>query len=232
VTGAGSGIGEAAARRAAAAGWRVVLSGRRVAQLEVVARAIIADGGGALVARVDVQDSSTVTEARDSALAAFGRIDAVVLAAGLNTLRRTWANQRLSEFDDVVATNLLGPARVIDTSLPQLRMHAGVVVIVSSFSAWAFTPTAGVAYSASKSALAQLARTLNVQEAGSGVRACHLCPGDVATAFLDQRPHVPDARARAAMLSPDDVARTIEFVLESPAHVRFDELVISPVSQV
>ena len=80
-------------------------------------------------------------------------------------------------------------------------------------------------------ALGSLVRTLNQQEAGHGVRACHLCPGDVATDFLDQRPSVPDAEARARMLTAEDIARTACFVLDSPAHVRIDELVVSPVSQ-
>jgi NADP-dependent 3-hydroxy acid dehydrogenase YdfG len=88
-----------------------------------------------------------------------------------------------------------------------------------------------VAYSASKTALASLCQSLNAQEAASGVRACHLCPGDVDTDFLAQRPEVPGAEARTAMLTAQDVARAVQFVLDSPAHVRVDELVISPVSQ-
>ena len=64
-----------------------------------------------------------------------------------------------------------------------------------------------------------------------GVRATHLCPGDVDTEFLAMRPVVPDADARAVMLTPDDVARSILHVLDAPPHVRIDELVISPVAQ-
>ena len=74
-------------------------------------------------------------------------------------------------------------------------------------------------------------RTLNQQEAQHGVRATHLCPGDVATDFLDQRPVVPDADARARMLQPEDVGRTVAFVLGAAPHVRIDELVLSPVAQ-
>jgi NADP-dependent 3-hydroxy acid dehydrogenase YdfG len=231
ITGAGSGMGAASARHAAAAGWRVALSGRRRDALDEVAAAISAEGGEALVVPLDVDDAAAVTAARDAVLAGFGRIDALVLAAGLNTPRRRWADQTMSEFDAIVSTNLSGPVRVIDAALPRLREHGGVVVIVSSYSAWSFAPIAGVAYSSSKKALAEIARTLNAQEAGSGVRACHLCPGDVATDFLRHRPNVPDAAAQAVMLTPDDIARTVQFVLDAPAHVRIDELVISPVSQ-
>jgi len=229
ITGAGSGMGAAVARRAAASGWRVVLSGRREGALREVAAQI---GAEALVLPLDTTDAVAVAAARDRVLGRWGRIDGLVLAAGLNSPRRRWADQSITEVEEIVRTNLLGPTAVIDATLPALRESNGVVVIISSYSAWAFNPIAGVAYSASKSALGQLARTLNAQEAAAGVRACHLCPGDVATDFLRHRPVVPDEAARAVMLAPDDVARTVQFVLDAPAHVRFDEIVVSPVSQV
>ena len=89
-------------------------------------------------------------------------------------------------------------------------------------------PDAGAAYSASKTALGPLVATLNAQENRHGIRACHLCPGDVDSDFLDRRPTVPGAGERAVMLSPEDVGRAVAFVLTSPPHVVIDELVISP----
>ena len=231
ITGAGSGMGRATALRAARNGWAVALSGRREAQLEQLAAEIRDAGGTALVAPLDVQDRDAVRETARRLVAELGLIDALVLAAGLNAPQRRWEDQDLSEFDAIVYTNLTAVASTIDASLPHLRERGGQVVVISSYAGWSFQPGAGVAYSASKTALGSLVRTLNQQEAARGVRACHLCPGDVATDFLDQRPSVPDAAARARMLSAEDVARTACFVLDSPAHVRIDELVISPVSQ-
>lgn len=232
VTGAGSGMGAAAARHAARSGWRVALSGRRRDALEQIAAAVEEDGGQARVVPLDVTDAGQVAVARDAVLQEWGRIDGLVLSAGLNNPRRTWADQSMDEFTAIVDTNLTAVARVIDAALPHLRTANGVAVIISSYAGWQFNPGAGVAYSASKSALGALAISLNKQEAAHGVRACHLCPGDVATDFLEQRPVVPDDDARAVMLSPDDIGRTVGFVLDAPRHVRFDELVISPVSQV
>ena len=231
ITGAGSGMGRATALRAARNGWAVALSGRREAQLEQLAAEIRDAGGTALVAPLDVQDRDAVRETARRLVAELGGIDALVLAAGLNAPQRRWEDQDLAEFDAIVSTNLTAVASTIDASLPHLRERGGQVVVISSYAGWSFQPGAGVAYSASKTALGSLVRTLNQQEAARGVRACHLCPGDVATDFLDQRPSVPDAAARARMLSAEDVARTACFVLDSPAHVRIDELVISPVSQ-
>jgi NADP-dependent 3-hydroxy acid dehydrogenase YdfG len=230
VTGAGSGMGRAAAL-SVAAGRRVALSGRRPDALEASAQLVEEAGGEALVLPLDVRDPAAIATARDAILAEWGGIDDLVLSAGLNARRRAWADQSIAEFEEILATNLTAVARVVDAALPSLRRRSGQVVVVSSYSAWRFTPYAGVAYSASKAALAALCRTINAQEAAHGVRACHLCPGDVDSDFLELRPVVPGADARAAMLTPDDVGRAVAFVLDSPAHVRIDELVISPVSQ-
>jgi len=231
ITGGGSGMGAASARAAAADGWTVVVSGRRPEALDEVVAAIRADGGSARALPLDVSDDDAVRAARGAVLAEHGRLDGLVLAAGLNAPRRRWDDQSLPDFRAIVDTNLTAVVSVVDAALPALRESGGVVVVVSSYAGWSFQPGAGVAYSASKSALGSVVRTLNQQEAPHGVRATHLCPGDVATDFLDQRPTVPDDAARAVMLQPTDIARTVSFVLGSPAHVRIDELVVSPVSQ-
>ena len=230
-TGGGSGMGAASAVAAARDGWTVVLSGRRPDRLEEVADTVRAAGGSAEVLPLDVTDADAVTAARDRVLERHGRIDGLVLAAGLNTPARRWADQSLADVRAVLDTNTTAVVTVVDAALPALRASGGVVVVVSSYAGWSFQPGAGVAYSASKTALGSIVRTLNQQEAEHGVRATHLCPGDVATDFLDQRPEVPDAAARQRMLQPEDVGRTVAFVLGAPAHVRVDELVLSPVSQ-
>jgi len=231
VTGGGSGMGAAGAEAAARDGWTVVLSGRRADRLEQVAGAIRATGGTADVLPLDANDPAAVAAARDVVLERHGRLDGLLLAAGLNAPRRRWDDQSLTDFRAIVDTNLTAAVTVVDTALPALRSSGGVVVVVSSYAGWSFQPGAGVAYSASKTALGSVVRSLNQQEAEHGVRATHLCPGDVATDFLDQRPEVPDAAARQRMLQPEDVGRTVAFVLGAPAHVRVDELVLSPVSQ-
>lgn len=231
VTGAGSGMGRAAAV-AAAPGRRVALSGRREEPLAETAELVSQAGGEALVLSLDARDPAAVAQAHARIRSGWGGVDDLVLSAGLNTPRRTWGDQSMAELEAVIATNLTAVARLVDAVLPDLRERGGgQVVVVSSFSAWRFTPYAGVAYSASKSALAAICQTLNAQEAAHGIRACHLCPGDVDSDFLQLRPVVPEAEARAAMLTPDDVGRAVRFVLDSPPHVRIDELVISPVSQ-
>ena len=227
IAGAGSGVGRATAVAAGAAGWEVILSGRRVEALDETRGLVESQGGTARVLVLDVRDHDAVREAVDG----IDHLHGLVFAAGLNAKKRTWADQAPSEFEDVVATNLLAPAHVITAALPLLRRGHASVVLVSSYAAWQHSPGAGVAYSASKTGLSTLARDLNAQEAGTGVRACHLCPGGIDSDFLQLRPTEPTDAERTEMLSPADVARSILFVLDSPPSVRIDELVISPVSQ-
>ncbi|WFR67757.1 SDR family NAD(P)-dependent oxidoreductase [Curtobacterium flaccumfaciens] len=231
VTGGGSGMGAASAEAAARGGWTVVLSGRRREQLEAVAERIRSRGGAADVLPLDVTDDAEVLRTRGALLDRHGRIDGLVLAAGRNAPARRWDDQTTASFREIIDTNTTAVAVVVDAALPALRSSGGVVVVISSYAGWSFQPGAGVAYSASKTALGSLTRSLNQQEAEHGVRATHLCPGDVATDFLAQRPQVPDEAARAVMLTPEDIGRTVAFVLDAPSHVRIDELVVSPVSQ-
>ena len=232
VTGAGSGMGRAAAVAAAGRGWRVALSGRRSDPLRETARLVDDAGGTSFVLPLDTCDVASISDGRAAIAQRWGAVTDLVLAAGLNVPARYWRDQSIAEFTDVVATNLTGVAAMVDAVLPDLRGgDGGHVVVISSYAAWRFSPHSGVAYAASKTALVALCQMLNEQEAADGVRACHLCPGEVDSDFLDLRPQVPDESARALMLTAEDVARAVMFVLESPPHVRIDELVISPVAQ-
>lgn len=230
VTGGGSGMGRAVALAAAGAGWRVVVSGRRRDAVEQSAALVRERGGAALAVPVDVRDGADVRAAHARIVEQWGAVHDVVLSAGLNTPDRSWADQDVDELAAIVDTNLTGVARVVDAVLPGMREHGGGrVVVVSSLAAWRFSPGSGVAYMASKTAVGALCASLNDQEGAHGITACHLCPGDVDTDFLELRPEVPDADRRAGMLAPADVGRAVRFVLESPPRVRIDELVITPV---
>ena len=232
VTGAGSGIGRSVATAAAARGWQVALSGRRSAAVDETNQLLAQVGGRGLGLPLDATDPRALAAAHDTIISSWGEVTDLVLAAGLNTPERYWRDQSMEQFEGIVATNLTAAARVVDTVLPGMRDRGyGQVVVISSYSAWRFSPHAGVAYSASKSALAAICQTLNAQEAEHGIRSCHLCPGDVDTGFLRLRPQVPEPQARTTMLSPGDVASAVLYVLDAPAHVRIDELVISPMSQ-
>ena len=229
ITGAGSGVGRAVARSAADAGARVVLTGRRAAALAETAKQVRDAGGEALELPCDTTQQEALEQAYADLRSRWGPPSDLVLAAGLNAPQRYWRDQSMTEFRAIVDTNLTAAAAVVGLALPDLRAAGGgVVIFVSSVSGWQFSPAAGVAYSASKTAVGSLSAHLNAQENGSGVRACAVCPGDIDSDFLDLRPVVPGATDREQMLSPADVARTVQFVLDSPPHVCVNELVVTP----
>ncbi|MBF4565894.1 SDR family oxidoreductase [Plantibacter sp. VKM Ac-2876] len=228
VTGGGSGMGQAVAVSAAEAGWRVAVTGRRREALLETVGAITSADGVAVAAEADATDPISLARAHDRILAELGPVDDLVTAAGLNAPRRRWDDQSMTEFAAIVDTNLTSVARTIDLALPTIRDAQGRIVVISSFAGWRFSTKGGVAYSASKTALASLCATLNEEEGAHGVGATHLCPGDVDTPFLSMRPQVPDASARETMLTPEDIGRAVRFILDGPPHVRIDELVISP----
>jgi len=229
ITGAGSGMGRASAVSAAARGYRVALSGRRREALEETATLVREAGGTGLVVPLDAGDQQEVLCAHEVITSEWGRVSHLVLAAGLNTPRRFWSDQSMDGFGAILQTNLVAAAGLVTAVLPSMRdARDGVVVFVSSFAAWRFNPGSGVAYSASKMAVSSLAESLNAEENEHGIRACHLCPGDTDTDFLAMRPTVPGADARMTMLTPEDVASAVQYVLDAPAHVCVNELVLSP----
>lgn len=225
ITGAGSGIGAATAL-ALASTHDLILVGRRPSKLDEVVRLVEAQGGRALAVTWDVNDDAAELMRR------VGTVTDLVLSAGLNSPRRTWADQQMDEVRDVINTNLISVTDLITAALPSLREAAGTVVAVSSLSAWTASPGAGVAYRASKMGLRALTEALNEQEAVHGVRAGIILPGDIDSEFLSHRPHPPGADPRRSMLDGRDVARAVHFMLTCPPHLRIDELVITPLGTV
>ena len=105
ITGAGTGIGEGAARSLAAAGMKVVLSGRRKDKLEAVAKDI---GSQAQVMELDVADRASVSQVASEIVSTHGRLDVLVASAGINVKKRNWHNVSLDDWDRVIRIDLDG----------------------------------------------------------------------------------------------------------------------------
>jgi NADP-dependent 3-hydroxy acid dehydrogenase YdfG len=229
ITGGGTGIGLATARRMTAAGWHVVLSGRREAELQAACEAASAVGGSAEALPLDVSDAQAVREVAGRILARHGRIDALVCSAGTNVPNRHWDALTAEAFARVNAINLNGVAFCVAAVLPAMRQAGGgSIAVVSSWAGWRYLPFTGVAYAATKQALSPLVESINDQEGGNGIRATHVCPGEVATPILRSRPVPPPEEDIARMLQPEDVAEAIVYALTAPSHVCLNEIVLSP----
>ena len=229
ITGAGSGIGLAGAQALAEAGATVVLSGRRKEVLAPEAEKIRIKGGTADVEALDVSEAKAVKKVADGILSRHGRIDILVNSAGLNTPNRYWKNQTVDGWREVIGINLDGSFYTIHAVLPAMRARKdGLIINVSSWAGVFHPKLTGAAYNGSKHAVTAMTETINMEECANGIRACAVCPAEVATPIMDRRPVPPSAADRAKMLQPEDLGNTIRFIAELPAHACINQLIISP----
>lgn len=229
ITGAGSGIGQAAAVAFAKAGVTSVLTGRRREALEETAALVRDAGGTAIVAPADMGRSDEVQAACDRVLAAHGRCDILVNSAGLNVPKRSWSELSTEGIDAVIGADLNGPFYSSRAILPAMRaQRGGLIIQISSWAGRYVSKLTGPAYAAAKHGLVALSESLNQEECGHGIRSCCICPGEVATPILDKRPVPVTAEDRARMLQAEDMAETILFVARMPASVCLNEILMSP----
>jgi NADP-dependent 3-hydroxy acid dehydrogenase YdfG len=229
ITGAGSGIGQAAAVELATAGALAVISGRRSEALEETRGLVSAAGGQVEKMPLDVAERKQVTHAVHEILERHGRIDVLVNCAGTNVPKRHWNELALESWEQVLGVNLNGAFYCTAAALPAMRERRdGVVINVSSWYGRYDGYLAGPAYNASKHALASMTASLNIEEGVNGIRGCVIYPGEVATSILKARPVPPSAEDQARMLQPADLARVVRFVAEAPPHVCLNEIVVSP----
>ncbi|HEX9813171.1 MAG TPA: SDR family oxidoreductase [Burkholderiales bacterium] len=229
VTGAGTGIGLAGATALAAAGAVVVMSGRRADVLEKAAATIQERGGKVEVEALDVSDAQAVDRVAEVIAARHGSVNVLVNSAGLNVTKRFFSEQTVEGWDQVVRVNLDGTYYCVRAVLPLMRAQKdGVIINISSWAGIHTSMVTGPAYNASKHAVVSLTENLNMEECVNGIRACAICPAEVATAIMDRRPMPPTPEERARMLQPQDLGNAIRWVAEQPPHVCVNEIVISP----
>lgn len=227
ITGAGTGIGEAGAKSMAALGMNVVLSGRRPEPLKAVADAI---GARALVEPLDVVDKDTVNQVAANIIERFGRCDVLVNSAGLNASKdRHWHNFKLEGWDQVIDVDLNGAFYCTKAVLPaMMEQKEGLIINISSWAGKYTSMLTGPAYSAAKHAMISMTESFNMENGIHGIRACAICPGEVDTPILDNRPVPVSAEERAKMVQSEDCGEIIAFVASLPAHVCINELTVSP----
>jgi NAD(P)-dependent dehydrogenase (short-subunit alcohol dehydrogenase family) len=231
VTGGATGIGQAIAYRLADAGAAVAIGGRRLDKLRAAAAAF-AGRPPIQFRECDVADRTSVARFVEWATGALGAIDILVNGAGANIKNRSIAEMRPEQWDELLAVNATGAYNCMAAVLPAMRKRqSGLIINISSISGLRASRLGGVAYCASKFALAGLGTAVSLEEAKNGIRVTNIFPGEVDTPILDERPTPVTAEHRARILQPDDVAAAVLMVAELAPRAHVPELVIKPISQ-
>ena len=227
VTGASSGIGAAAAKHLAAAGYDLVLGARRLDRLQE-----IAEQTGAKALALDVMDAESV----EAFCAQVPAVHVLVNNAGGAHGSEPVAEAIDSKWETMYDTNVLGTMRMVRALLPKLEASgAGHIVNIGSVAGIEVYP-GGAGYTAAKHAVRALTETLRLELLGKPVRVTEVAPGLVETEFSLVRFGGDAERAKKPYqgmtpLVADDIADAIVWVVTRPAHVNIDTLVIKPLDQ-
>ena len=228
VTGAGSGVGRATAIKLAQASWQVVLIGRREEPLAETAK-LTGHPNQCLVWPMKVGDLDQTKKMAAEVLQKFGRVDALVNAAGTNVPKRSLEVLSPADYQEMMDTNLNGAFHLVQAFLPAMRKQgAATVVNIVSEAGRQASPKAGPGYVISKFGMVGLTQAINAEERPHGIRACSILPGDIDTPLLDKRPSPPPPEARARMLQSEDIADCVMLVINLPDRAVIEELLIRP----
>ncbi len=229
VTGAGTGIGAAAAKMIAAEKATVVLVGRRIEPLEATKADIEAAAGTAITATADLTNGTAVDQLANDVIQKFGRVDILVNNAGFSSKIRSVRYVQPDEWDSVFKVNMEAVYRLTQACLPvMIEQGQGTIITTSSMSALKPGVLGGSPYSAAKAASRAFSHGLNSELRDQGIRATAIIPAEVDTAILNGRPSVPSAEARKMMMQPEDVAACIHLAATLPPRTVIEEIVVAP----
>ena len=229
VVGGGSGMGEAISLGLASEGATVIVAGRRQAKLDEVARQ---GSENIFTHTVDVANRDSVRTLFEWIHEQFGQLHLLVNCAGANVPKRSMSELDPEDWDKLMNINATGAFNCMHFGLPLMRPHkSGLVINISSTSGKRAAPLGGVAYNASKFAMAALGTSATEDERENGIRVTTIFPGEVDTPILDDRPTPPSAEHRAQILKPSDIAEITLTIAKLPPLAHVPELVIKPIGQ-
>ncbi|MEU9395458.1 SDR family oxidoreductase [Streptomyces sp. NPDC048324] len=224
ITGGSTGIGAATARALLKQGHRVAVTGRDESKLTAFASTAGA-GERLLTISGDAGEAHDVATAVSHVLDTWGRLDNVIANAGFS-LPGNLETHAPEDMRAMILTNVLGPALLIQQSLPHLRSAKGRIVIIGSVAGVRHTP--GNLYSVTKWAAHALAENTRLLVGQDGVGVTVVAPGVVDTPFWHARGGTPEA---AATMTAEQIADTIVFAVSQPAGVDINHITVRPTGQ-
>jgi NADP-dependent 3-hydroxy acid dehydrogenase YdfG len=221
VTGASRGIGAAVARAFAAKGVRLALASRSGDDLGV---------DGAVARPCDVRQPDDLEALAAEAVERFGGIDILVANAGVGAYG-PFLELPADQLEEMIDVNVKGTLYAVRAALPHLlESDAADIVTLASEAGRRGLPLEEV-YCASKFAQVGFTSALDHELREQGVRCSNVCPGGVATDFAMGRGRTPDMPALAGMMTPEDVAEIVLFVVTRPRNHRILETAFRPVAE-
>jgi len=222
VTGASTGIGLATARHLAGLGYGLTLTGRTPSTLDPAVAELTAAGAAVVGVVADASEWADNQHAVAAHVERHGGLDVVVANAGF-TAAGDLADGDPDQWRAMVLTNVLGPALLVKAALPHLTAPGGQVVLIGSVAGRIIRP--GSLYGATKHAVSALGANLRAQVTAAGIRVSVVEPGIADTPFWGE------AGAPGFALEASAVAEAIGYILEQPAGVDVNELMVRPVGQ-
>jgi NADP-dependent 3-hydroxy acid dehydrogenase YdfG len=233
ITGASSGLGEAAARRLAQGGAKLVLGARRLDRLQALATALSLEPAAAV--QTDVGKYDDVKHLVDHAVKLHGRVDVIINNAGLMP-QSLLEGLKIDEWDRMIDVNIKGVLYGIAAALPVMKAQkSGHIINVSSVAGHKVRPGSTV-YSATKSAVRVISEGLRQEVKAYNIRTTIISPGAVESELPDTITD-PDIGARVSQfykdvaIPADSFARVVEFAMSQPDDVDINEILFRPTRQ-
>ncbi len=233
ITGATAGFGAATVERLVAGGWRVIASGRRADRLQQ----LVARHGAPHVhaAAFDMRDEAAMRAAHAALPAEFADLDLLVNNAGLALGTAPAQQADLTQWKQMIDTNVTALVTLTHLLLPQLIERRGAIVNISSISG-SYAYRGGNVYGGTKAFVTQFSQNLRCDLHGTGVRVTSIEPGMAETEFTLVRTGGDQAAsdqlyAGAHPITADDIAETICWITDLPPHLNINRIEVMPVSQ-
>jgi NADP-dependent 3-hydroxy acid dehydrogenase YdfG len=236
ITGASSGFGKATATKFAAGGWNVIITGRRKEKLEVLAKALEANYGiKTLCLNFDVQDKKAVFDNLQNLPTEWQAINILVNNAGLALGRDSFENANLEDWETMIDTNVKGLLYASKAVLPMLIKEKGHIINIGS-TAGKEVYKDGNVYCASKHAVDAISKAQRIDLLQYQIKVTAIHPGAADTEFSVVRFKGDAEKAKAVYtgytpLMAEDIADTVWYVANTPAHVCINDLVITCTAQ-
>lgn len=235
ITGASSGLGEAAARHLSAQGAIVVLGARRADRIQSLAEELNNKGGKALALATDVTKHEQVKALVDAAMQTYGRIDVLINNAGLMP-QSPLDRLKLEEWNQMIDVNIKGVLYGIAAALPYMKeQKAGHIINVSSVAGHKVR-AGGAVYAATKHAVRVISEGLRQEVKPYNLRTTIISPGAVDTELPNTISEPDVARGmqqyyKDFAIPADSFARAVAFAISQPEDVDINEILYRPTKQ-